>query len=96
MHFGVFLSVLATILSAHGAVATPGSPAANCTARGETGAIQMLTYVKRKPGTTREAFWDYWQTQHAPKVAPLAVHFHILRYQQVRLPSWPPASAHEA
>jgi hypothetical protein len=43
----------------------------------------MVTYVKRHPDFTREQFWEYWQEQHAPKVAPLATHFNITRYQQV-------------
>ncbi|TKW53960.1 hypothetical protein CTA1_2867 [Colletotrichum tanaceti] len=30
-----------------------------------------------------QMFWDYWQTEHAPKVASLAVHFNITPYQQV-------------
>jgi hypothetical protein len=46
---------------------------------------QMVTYVKRHPDYTREEFWDYWETQHAPKVAPLAAHFNITRYQQIQV-----------
>ncbi|KAF6801125.1 ethyl tert-butyl ether degradation [Colletotrichum sojae] len=49
-----------------------------------TGLLQMLTYVKRHPDFTREEFWTYWFDEHAPKVAPLATHFNITRYQQVR------------
>lgn len=56
--------------------------ASECKSR--TGLLQMVTYVKRHPDFSREEYWDYWQTQHAPKVAPLAVHFNITRYQQVR------------
>lgn len=51
-----------------------------------TGLFQMLTYVKRHPNMTRAEFWEYWDTQHAPKVIPLATHFGISRYQQVPLP----------
>ncbi|KAJ4258079.1 hypothetical protein NW762_008219 [Fusarium torreyae] len=47
-----------------------------------TGLLQMITYVKRHPNMTREEFWHYWDTQHAPKVIPLATHFGIARYQQ--------------
>jgi hypothetical protein len=54
------------------------------TCASNTGLTQMVTYVKRHPDYTREAFWSYWQTQHAPKVVPLATHFNITRYQQVR------------
>lgn len=48
-----------------------------------TGLLQMVTYVKRHPDFTHEEFLTYWETQHAPKVVPLAVHFNITRYQQV-------------
>jgi hypothetical protein len=51
-----------------------------------TGLLQMLTYVKRHPNMTRDEFWEYWDTQHAPKVIPLATNFRISRYQQVPLP----------
>ncbi|KAH6672727.1 EthD domain-containing protein [Plectosphaerella plurivora] len=65
-------------------LATLGSALAEpCKSR--TGLLQMVTYVKRHPDFTREEYWDYWQTQHAPKVAPLAVHFNITRYQQVQV-----------
>lgn len=59
----------------------------NCTdAESETGHLQMITYVKRKPSFTQQEFWDYWETQHAPKVAPLAEAFNVRRYQQVHQP----------
>lgn len=61
--------------------ATMGASIASC--EETTGYTQMLTYIKRNPSLTREEFWSYWQTQHAPKVAPLASHVGILRYQQV-------------
>ncbi|WQF76763.1 Putative EthD domain-containing protein [Colletotrichum destructivum] len=48
-----------------------------------TGQTQLVTYLKKGANLTRAEFWDYWQTQHAPKVAPLAVHLGITRYQQV-------------
>ncbi|KAH7174813.1 EthD domain-containing protein [Fusarium flagelliforme] len=51
----------------------------------KTGLLQMLTYVKRHPNMTRDEFYEYWDTQHAPKVAPLATAFGITRYQQVRV-----------
>ncbi|CAG9982130.1 unnamed protein product [Clonostachys byssicola] len=53
--------------------------------KGNTGLTQMVTYVKRHPDWTRENFWAYWQTQHAPKVVPLATYFNITRYQQVQV-----------
>jgi hypothetical protein len=48
-----------------------------------TGLLQMITYVKRNPNMTQGEFWQYWDTQHAPKVIPLATHVGISRYQQV-------------
>ncbi|KAH8883715.1 hypothetical protein GQ53DRAFT_663250 [Thozetella sp. PMI_491] len=45
----------------------------------------MVTYVKRHTNFTRAEFLDYWQTKHAPKVAPLAVYFNITRYQQIQV-----------
>lgn len=56
------------------------SAAAACS---RTGLQQMFSYVKRHPDFTREEFWTYWFDEHAPKVAPLAAHFNITRYQQV-------------
>ncbi|CAH0021763.1 unnamed protein product [Clonostachys rhizophaga] len=51
-------------------------------AKGQT---QHVTYIKRHPSFTREEFWKYWQTEHAPRVAPLAAHFNISRYQQIQV-----------
>ncbi|GKT47615.1 uncharacterized protein ColSpa_07796 [Colletotrichum spaethianum] len=48
-----------------------------------TAQTQLVTYLKRGSNLTRAEFWDYWQTQHAPKVAPLAAHLGITRYQQI-------------
>lgn len=58
-----------------------GATLASCYSN--TGLLQMVTYVKRRPDLTRDEFWQYWETQHAPKVVPLATHFNITRYQQV-------------
>ncbi|KAK7216829.1 hypothetical protein V2G26_004832 [Clonostachys chloroleuca] len=58
---------------------------ASCKSNTATGFTQMVTYVKRHPDWTREEFWAYWQTQHAPKVVPLATYFNITRYQQVQV-----------
>lgn len=59
-----------------------GATLAAC-APSNTGLLQMVTYVKRRPDFTQEEFWKYWETQHAPKVVPLATYFNITRYQQV-------------
>lgn len=64
------------------AAALVGATLATC--KSNTGLLQMVIYVKRHPDFTRQEFWDYWQTQHAPRVAPLAAHFNISRYQQVK------------
>lgn len=71
-------------------VALVGGTFATC--HSNTGLTQMVTYVKRHPDYTRDEFWKYWETQHAPKVVPLATHFNITRYQQVCNPhsvDWP-------
>lgn len=71
---------LTSIIAA--ATAFAGAAVASC--KPEESAVQMITYVKRHPDFSREEFWEYWETQHAPKVVPLATHFGIRRYQQVR------------
>lgn len=71
------LTLITAVLSA-----LVGAAFASCYSN--TGLVQMVTYVKRHSNFTREEFWDYWETQHAPKVAPLATYFNITRYQQVR------------
>ncbi|CRK11482.1 hypothetical protein BN1723_001814 [Verticillium longisporum] len=72
------------------AAALVGATLATC--KSNTGLLQMVTYVKRHPDFTRQEFWDYWQTQHAPRVAPLAAHFNISRYQQVQVGGKIPAT----
>ncbi|KAE8320133.1 EthD domain-containing protein [Aspergillus transmontanensis] len=59
-----------------------GATAVSCQNDSYTGYTQMITYIKRHPDWTREEFWTHWQTEHAPKVAPLATYFNITRYQQ--------------
>jgi glucose dehydrogenase len=73
-----FTTVLAVMAAAMFQTALASCPS-------NTGLVQMVTYVKRHPSYTREEFWDYWDTQHAPKVAPLAAYFNITRYQQVSI-----------
>ncbi|KAF7554826.1 hypothetical protein G7046_g6706 [Stylonectria norvegica] len=65
------------------AAALFGATLASCSSN--TGLLQMVTYVKRRPDFTREQFWTYWETQHAPKVVPLSVYFNITRYQQIQV-----------
>lgn len=73
VRFLAVLGVVATVLVS--------ATVADCETK--TGETQMVTYVKRRPDFTRRAFWQYWESQHAPKVVPLATHFNITRYQQV-------------
>jgi hypothetical protein len=68
--------LLITTAFAGNACASPKGPHSN------TGLLQMVTYVKRNPNMTLDEFWQYWDTQHAPKVIPLATHFGVARYQQ--------------
>lgn len=68
--------------------ALAGATAASCQTDDQnhdsyTGYTQTITYIKRHPDWTREEFWTHWQTEHAPKVAPLATYFNITRNQQV-------------
>ncbi|KAL7756413.1 hypothetical protein ACKLNR_013406 [Fusarium oxysporum f. sp. zingiberi] len=70
--------LLASALSGNAAASPKGLPS-------NTGLLQMVTYIKRNPNMTLDEFWQYWDTQHAPKVIPLATHFGITRYEQVRV-----------
>lgn len=74
---------MARFTSMLAAAATLVGAALASSCHSNTGLTQMVTYVKRHPDYTRQEFWDYWQTQHAPKVVPLATYFNITRYQQV-------------
>ncbi|KAL8335278.1 hypothetical protein RB598_009464 [Gaeumannomyces tritici] len=47
-------------------------------------AMQLLSYIKRKPGMSREDFWKHWDSTHAPIVAPLATKLGINAYSQMR------------
>ncbi|KAJ0347623.1 hypothetical protein COL154_013825 [Colletotrichum chrysophilum] len=58
------------------------SVCAYCT---DNGLTQMITYVKRRPNSTQAEFWNYWYTEHAPKVAPLAKYFNISEYSQIQV-----------
>lgn len=50
----------------------------------ETGAVQVLHYLKRNPKFTRDQFWAYWKDIHGPKLVPLAERYGFTQYQQVR------------
>lgn len=47
------------------------------------GPYQMVTYVKSRDDWSVSEFWEYWQTEHAPRVAPLAAYHNVSQYQQV-------------
>jgi len=53
------------------------------------GMIQLVTMLKRKPGTTHEEFLDYWRNTHGPLVAGLPCARYVRRYEQ-HASIWPP------
>ncbi|HEY4333321.1 MAG TPA: EthD domain-containing protein [Ilumatobacteraceae bacterium] len=54
--------------------------------------IQLVTMLKRKPGTTHEEFLTYWRETHGPLVASLHCTRFVRRYEQH--PSvWPEAGS---
>ncbi|KAL8365407.1 hypothetical protein RB595_004285 [Gaeumannomyces hyphopodioides] len=80
------LAVGAMVLAlANPALACPTTTATNATSPAAApNATQLLSYIKRKPGMSREEFWDHWHSTHAPIVAPLATKFGINGYSQMR------------
>lgn len=50
----------------------------------ESGSIQIISYIRRKPSLTPAQFYDHWENGHGPKVIPWAEKHNIRRYQQVR------------
>ncbi|BAE59088.1 EthD domain-containing protein [Aspergillus flavus] len=78
--------------------ALAGATAASCQTDDQnhdsyTGYTQTITYIKRHPDWAREEFWTHWQTEHAPKVAPLATYFNITRNQQILVGGMIPPTA---
>ncbi len=54
--------------------------------------IQLVTMLKRKPGTTHEEFLTYWRDHHGPLITRLSSARYVRRYEQH--PSiWPPAGS---
>jgi uncharacterized protein (TIGR02118 family) len=51
--------------------------------------IQLITMLKRKPGTTHEEFLRYWREVHGPLVQSLAAGRYVRRYEQ-HASVWPP------
>ena len=51
--------------------------------------IQLITMLKRKPGTTHEQFLEYWRGTHGPLVMSLSAASYVRRYEQ-HASVWPP------
>ena len=54
--------------------------------------IQLVTMLKRKPGTTHEEFLDHWRNRHGPLVAGLPCSRYVRRYEQHET-VWPPSGS---
>ncbi|TDZ29962.1 hypothetical protein C8035_v003727 [Colletotrichum spinosum] len=67
------------------ALAFVGLLASVCADCADNDSTQMITYVKRHPSLKQADFWNYWYTEHAPKVAPLANYFNISEYSQIQV-----------
>jgi hypothetical protein len=48
--------------------------------------FEILMYIRRKPGTSREEFYKHWQLKHARLIAPWAEKHGVVSYTQVRPP----------
>jgi uncharacterized protein (TIGR02118 family) len=51
--------------------------------------IQLITMLKRKPGTTHDEFLDHWHNQHGPLIKRLSCANYVRRYEQ-HASVWPP------
>ena len=51
--------------------------------------IQLVTMLKRKPGTTHDEFLRYWRDVHGPLVRSLPCSRFVRRYEQ-HASVWPP------
>lgn len=45
--------------------------------------FQFIFYLRRKPGMSKEQFYDHWEHVHAKKVAPWAERVGVVSYRQV-------------
>lgn len=52
--------------------------------------IRLITLLKRKPGTTHEAFLHHWLEVHGPLIANSSAANYVLRYEQ-HPTAWPTA-----
>lgn len=47
--------------------------------------IKLVCFLKRKPGTSLEEFYDHWENHHGPLIANTPeLARHIVRYEQLR------------
>lgn len=47
--------------------------------------VKLVCFLKRKPGMSREAFYDHWENRHGPLIAGIPeLARHIVRYEQHR------------
>jgi uncharacterized protein (TIGR02118 family) len=51
--------------------------------------IQLVTMLKRKPGTTHEEFLTHWHDVHGPLIRRLSCAKYVRRYEQ-HASIWPP------
>ena len=51
--------------------------------------IQLITMLKRKPGTTHDEFLTHWHDQHGPLIRRLSAANYVRRYEQ-HASIWPP------
>ncbi|KAF2704141.1 hypothetical protein K504DRAFT_462731 [Pleomassaria siparia CBS 279.74] len=49
----------------------------------QVGCINILSYIKRNPVLTRDAFYEHWELIHGPKVGPWVEEHGFKRYQQI-------------
>jgi hypothetical protein len=45
--------------------------------------VELIMYLRRKPGTTRGEFYEYWQNTHAKLIALWAEKHGVISYKQV-------------
>ena len=44
--------------------------------------IQLISYLKRKPGTTHAEFLEYWHNNHGPLIRNSSAAKYVRRYEQ--------------
>ena len=56
--------------------------------------IRLMTYLKRKPGTTHDEFLAYWHNVHGPLIRNSSAAKYVRRYEQHAV-IWPPAGSRQ-